>query len=64
MYHPKFNPSNNRTLIKLLLVIWGILLLIGCLRQTDIHNKIFLDDYKSTDTIQKKTEKVYIYRKN
>jgi|LakMenE18May11ns_1017448.scaffolds.fasta_scaffold6214405_1 hypothetical protein len=63
MYRPKLTPNNNRTLIKLLLIIWGLLLLIGCLRNDHLKNKNILDMYY-TDTIQKKTNKVYIYRKN
>jgi hypothetical protein len=64
MYRSKLTPNNNRTLIKLLLIIWGILLLISCLRINHIKNKSILDDVYYTDTIQKKTNKVYIYRKN
>lgn len=63
MYRPKLTPNNNRILIKLLLIIWGISLLIGCLRNDHFKTKNILDSYY-TDTIQKKTNKVYIYRKN
>jgi flagellar basal body-associated protein FliL len=64
MTYEKLKSNNNRTLIKVLLIIWGILLLFGCLGQTYLKREKENKQNFNNDTIQKKANNIYIYRKN
>ncbi len=64
MAYEKLKSNNNRTIIKVLLIIWGILLLFGCLGQAHLQREKENNQNFNNDTIQKKANNIYIYRKN